>query len=110
MPFWFRRPPDDARLRSLALRTADFRQIKALWWAPAAAAAPRIAVVLMHPRVDFTHHYTVPRLVAAGLGVLAGNSRHVNNDTACEHVARATLTAEGPRQARPSAGPQSARS
>jgi pimeloyl-ACP methyl ester carboxylesterase len=39
----------------------------------------------MHPRVDFTHHYTVPRLVAAGFGVLAANSRHVGNDTMCEH-------------------------
>jgi hypothetical protein len=85
MPFWFRRPPDDARVRSLALRTADFRQIKALHWAPSAGAAPRVGVVLMHPRVDFTHHYSVPRLVAAGFGVLAANSRHVNNDTSCEH-------------------------
>lgn len=85
MPFWFRRPPEQADVRSLALRTADFRQIKALWWTPPAGTPPRVGVVLMHPRVDFTHHYTVPRLVAAGFGVLAANSRHVNNDTACEH-------------------------
>jgi hypothetical protein len=85
MPFWFRRPPDDARVRSLALRTADSRQIKALYWTPGSGPAPRVGVVVMHPRVDFTHHYTVPRLVAAGFGVLAANSRHVNNDTSCEH-------------------------
>jgi alpha/beta superfamily hydrolase len=84
-PFWFRRPPDDARVTSLALRTDDHRQIRALYWVPAATAAPRVGVVVMHPRVDFTHHYTVPRLVAAGFGVLAANSRHVNNDTSCEH-------------------------
>jgi pimeloyl-ACP methyl ester carboxylesterase len=84
-PFWFRRPPDDARVTSLALRTDDRRQIRALHWTPAANAAPRVGVVVIHPRVDFTHHYTVPRLVAAGFGVLAANSRYVNNDTSCEH-------------------------
>jgi hypothetical protein len=85
MPFWFRRPPDDARVTSLALRTDDFRQIRALYWAPASGPSPRVGVVVMHPRVDFTHHYAVPRLVAAGFGVLAANSRHVNNDVSCEH-------------------------
>jgi hypothetical protein len=85
MPFWFRRPPEAAQCASLALRTDDMRQIRALWWTRAGAAAPRTGVVVMHPRVDFTHHYAVPRLVAAGIGVLAANSRHVGNDTMCEH-------------------------
>jgi alpha/beta superfamily hydrolase len=85
VPFWFRRPPEDARVQSLALRTADFRQIRALHWTPSAGPPPRVGVVVIHPRVDFTHHYTVPRLVAAGFGVLAANSRHVNNDIGCEH-------------------------
>ena len=39
----------------------------------------------MHPRVDFHHHYAVPRLVDAGFAVLAANSRHVGNDTMAEH-------------------------
>ena len=84
-PFWFRRPPDGASSLSLALRTDDFRQIRALWWTPSGSPAPRTGVVLMHPRVDFAHHYTIPRLVQAGFGVLAGSGRHVNNDTMCEH-------------------------
>jgi alpha/beta superfamily hydrolase len=84
-PFWFRRPPDDARVASLGLRTDDRRQIRALYWTPATGAPPRVGIVVIHPRVDFTHHYTVPRLVAAGFGVLAANSRYVNNDTSCEH-------------------------
>ncbi|HEX8794565.1 MAG TPA: hypothetical protein VF765_26650, partial [Polyangiaceae bacterium] len=86
-PFWFRRPPESAQCTSLALRTEDMRQARALWWTPSGggAPAPRTGVVVMHPRVDFTHHYTVPRLVAAGFGVLAANGRHVNNDTMCEH-------------------------
>jgi hypothetical protein len=84
-PFWFRRPPDDARVASLAVRTDDRRQIRGLYWTPATGPAPRVGIVVIHPRVDFTHHYTVPRLVAAGFGVLAANSRYVNNDTSCEH-------------------------
>jgi len=84
-PFWFRRLPEGAQSTSLALRTDDMRQIRALWWTRAGVAAPRTGVVVMHPRVDFTHHYSVPRLVAAGFGVLAANSRHVGNDTMCEH-------------------------
>ncbi|MGH7296069.1 MAG: alpha/beta hydrolase family protein, partial [Polyangiaceae bacterium] len=84
MPFWFRRPPEGARVVSLALRTDDARQLRADYWSPL-GSTPRVGVVVIHPRVDFTHHYTVPRLVAAGFGVLAANSRHVNNDTACEH-------------------------
>jgi pimeloyl-ACP methyl ester carboxylesterase len=85
MPFWFRRPPDGGHCTSLALRTDDMRQIRALWWTRSGSPAPRTGIVVMHPRVDFTHHYSVPRLVAAGFGVLAANSRHVGNDTMCEH-------------------------
>lgn len=85
MPFWFRRTPEHARVESLVLRTHDLRQIRALWWTHRDLPKPRVAVVLMHPRIDFHHHYTVPRLVAAGFGVLAANSRHVNNDMSAEH-------------------------
>ncbi|MBX3191241.1 MAG: hypothetical protein KF819_29860 [Labilithrix sp.] len=85
MPFWFRRPPDGARVESLALRTHDFRQVRANLWAAEAAKKPRVGVVIIHPRVDFTHHYAVPRLVAAGFAVLAANTRHVHNDTFGEH-------------------------
>src|ERR1700677_2646520 len=83
-PFWFRRPPDDARVTSLALRTDDHRQIRALHWTPAATAAPRVGVVVIHPRVDFTHHYTVPRLGAAGVGVLAADRPHVDQDVSLQ--------------------------
>ena len=85
MPFWFRRPPEDARAESLVLRAHDMRQFRALYWTSTRHPAPRIAVVVIHPRVDFAHHYTVPRLVAAGFGVLAANTRHANNDTMAEH-------------------------
>jgi dienelactone hydrolase len=86
MPFWFRRAPAHARHESLVLRTHDLRQIRALYWTSTRAGhVPKIGVVVIHPRVDFTHHYTVPRLVDAGFAVLAANSRHVGNDLMAEH-------------------------
>lgn len=85
VPFDFRRPPHDARVESLVLRADDFRQCRALYWTPSAAPEPGVAVVCMHPRVDFTHHYSIPRLVQAGIGVLAANTRNPNNDTDTVH-------------------------
>jgi hypothetical protein len=83
MPFWFRKTPEHARVESVVLRAHDLRQLRALYWTR--EATPKIGVVLIHPRVDFHHHYAVPRLVDAGFAVLAANSRHVGNDTMAEH-------------------------
>ncbi len=85
VPFDFKRPPDAARVESLVLRADDFRQCRGLYWTQAANPEPRVAVVCMHPRVDFTHHYCIPRLVAAGIGVLAANTRNPNNDIDTVH-------------------------
>jgi alpha-beta hydrolase superfamily lysophospholipase len=86
MPFWFRKAPDNARHESVVVRTHDLRQLRALYWqSERAAAKPTIGVVIIHPRVDFHHHYAVPRLVDAGFAVLAANSRHVGNDLMAEH-------------------------
>lgn len=85
MPFWFRRKPDGAEVESLVLRADDLRQLRALYWSSARAPRPKVGVVLMHPRVDFTHHYAIPRLVAEGHAVLAANTRHAGNDTMAEH-------------------------
>jgi alpha-beta hydrolase superfamily lysophospholipase len=85
MPFWFRRKPADAAVESLVLRADDFRQLRGLYWSSAKHPKAKVGVVVMHPRVDFTHHYAIPRLVAAGYGVLAANTRHAGNDTLAEH-------------------------
>lgn len=47
--------------------------------------AMKVGVVVIHPRVDFMHHYAIPRLLAAGVSVLAANTRHAGNDTYAEH-------------------------
>jgi alpha-beta hydrolase superfamily lysophospholipase len=82
-PFWFRTL--DAGVESRVLRTGDFREIRALYWTPRADRSPKIAVVAMHPRVDFTHHYLFPALIEAGFGCLGANTRHPNNDTDLLH-------------------------
>jgi pimeloyl-ACP methyl ester carboxylesterase len=84
MPFWFRKKPD-ASVESLVLRTEDLRQIRGLYWSKSAGTKPRVGVVIVHPRVDFTHHYAIPRLVGAGFGVVAANTRWFGNETMAEH-------------------------
>ena len=84
-PFFFRKEPEDARVDSLCFRTADHRQITALYWRRASHPLPKVAVVLMHPRVDFSRHYAIPRLLEAGVGVLTGQTRNPNNDTTTVH-------------------------
>src|SRR5688572_30785327 len=84
-PFWFRVKPEHAHVESLALRAHDLRQLRALYWTSTAHPPPKVGVVVIHPRVDFTHHYAIPRLLAAGIGVLAANTRHAGNDTLAEH-------------------------
>jgi len=92
MPFDFRRPPEGARVAPVKLRTFDFREVRGLLWAP---DAPSRGALLMHPRVDFTRHYTIPRLVAAGCAVLALNSRNPNDDTDTVHEELALDVAAG---------------
>ena len=80
-PFLFRQPPVDAEHESRHLRTQDFRQLRASYWTPA-GRKPEVAVVAMHPRVDFTHHYAAPRIVAAGMGFCGATCRSLGDDSA----------------------------
>jgi alpha-beta hydrolase superfamily lysophospholipase len=84
-PFQFRTPPDGVGLESRVIRTEDFREIRALYWTPRGTPKPKLAVIAMHPRVDFTHHYIFPALLEAGIACLGANTRHPNNDTDLVH-------------------------
>jgi len=84
-PFNFRRKPQHAQVESLVLRTEDFRELRGLYWTPQNVPRPRVAVVCMHPRVDFSHHYSFPRLLEAGIGCLGANTRNPNNDVSTVH-------------------------
>ena len=84
-PFNFRAEPVSADVKPLLLTTVDHRQIQGLFWTPAGQPRPRIAVIAMHPRVDFSRHYSFPRLLEAGIGCLGANTRNPNNDTDTVH-------------------------
>ncbi|MCA9716636.1 MAG: hypothetical protein KC468_18335 [Myxococcales bacterium] len=84
LPFRFRDVPEGSSCEPRILRTADYRELRAHYWTPA-GRRPKVAVVCMHPRVDFTRHYAFPRLIAAGIGCLGAMSRVDGDDTGLIH-------------------------
>jgi pimeloyl-ACP methyl ester carboxylesterase len=58
-----------------------------LWSLP--GRKPRTAVIMTHPRGDFSVHYAAPLLAAAGFAVCGFGTRYMNNDTDCIHESAA---------------------
>src|SRR5690348_14457864 len=83
LPFRFREPPPGVRSDSLVIPTADLREVRAIRWS--AGTRSRTAILAMHPRVDFTHHYLFPALLAAGFTCLGALSRNLGDDTDTIH-------------------------
>ena len=65
--------PREAAVEAPVLKAEDFRELGGLYWTPASSPRPRVAVLAMHPRVDFGHHYSFPRLLDAGIGCFGAN-------------------------------------
>ncbi len=85
MPFNFRVWPEHTNCEPVTLKADDFRELRGLYWTDKSRPKPKIGVIAMHPRADFTHHYIVPRFTKAGFAVLGANTRNPNNDTNTIH-------------------------
>jgi hypothetical protein len=79
---WSRPPPAGMACEPLVLETAD-RAMAGGWLY--ARGGETTAVMVVHPRANFSHHYIVPGLVEAGYAVLCVNTRWLNNDSTLLH-------------------------
>lgn len=79
---WTRPPPAGTSCEPLVLETPDRAVARGWLYARGGETA---AVLLVHPRADFSHHYAVPGLVEAGYAVLCLTTRWLNNDSTLLH-------------------------
>lgn len=91
MPFFYKgKLPENTLVEPVMLKSDDWRDITGLYYFPAAKDCPAtkqqsVAVLVMHPKVDFTRHYCIPPFVGAGIACLGLTTRCLNNDTMAIH-------------------------
>ncbi|MCB0220912.1 MAG: hypothetical protein KDH09_14530 [Chrysiogenetes bacterium] len=86
MPFNFKGElPEGAVASPALLKADDMREISGTYYHPAGVDKPKVGVLVMHPRADFSRHYCIPPSLRAGFAALGLNTRCINNDITAIH-------------------------
>ena len=91
--------PEGTAVEPLRLFADDGAESAGILYYPG-GRLPKTVCYLMHPRGDFSRHYAVPGLVAAGFAAWGHNSRYLNNDTEAIHERLVLDIAAGMRSLR----------